>query len=149
MKIARALASGLVGALTLTLINESARRVLPDAPRTEKLGMRWVAQKFRQLDRPVPERKTLYWLAFVDDIFSNTLYYSLVGVGRRQGAWARGALLGAGGGLGAVVLPPRMGLGEEPTRRESSTRIMTVAWYLAGGLAAAAAFNLFAQAEKY
>jgi hypothetical protein len=147
MKLAKALASGLVGALALTLINESARKVIPDAPRTEKLGMRWVAQKFRQMDRPVPDRKRLYWMAFADDIVSNTLYYSLVGAGSRRGTWLRGALLGAGGGLGAVVLPPQLGLGEGPTARTTETQAMTVGWYLLGGLAAAAAYTLFNRNE--
>jgi hypothetical protein len=149
MKILKAIASGLVGALTLTLINEAARRVYPEAPRAERLGMRWVATKFRKLDQPVPDRKKLYWLALTDDLFSNTAYYSLVGAGRREGAWVRGALLGTGGGIGAVVLPPQMNLGKGPTARSSATRVMTVTWYLLGGLAAAAAFNLFDRGEEY
>jgi hypothetical protein len=149
MKILKAIASGLVGALTLTLINESARRVHPEAPRAEKLGMRWIAMKFRKADQPVPDRKKLYWLAFTDDLFSNTVYYSLVGAGSRKGAWVRGALLGTGGGIGAVVLPPQMKLGKGPTARSGATQVMTVTWYLLGGLAAAAAFNLFDRGEHY
>jgi hypothetical protein len=149
MRIVKAIASGLVGALTLTLINEAARRVYPEAPHAEKLGMRWVAMKFRKLDQPVPDRKKLYWLALTDDLFSNTAYYSLVGAGRREGAWVRGALLGTGGGIGAVVLPPKMNLGKGPTARANATRVMTVTWYLLGGLAAAAAFNLFDRGEEY
>jgi hypothetical protein len=147
MNLAKALASGLVGALALTLINETARKVIPEAPRTEKLGMRWVANKFRQLDRPVPDRKRLYWLAFADDIFSNTLYYSLVGAGSRRKTWLRGALLGVGGGVGAVALPPRLGLGSQPTARTTETQAMTIGWYLLGGLAAAAAYTLFDKNE--
>jgi hypothetical protein len=149
MKILKAVASGLVGALTLTLVNEAARRVYPEAPRAEKLGMRWVATKFRKLDQPVPDRKKLYWLALTDDLFSNTVYYSLVGAGRPKGAWVRGALLGTGGGIGAVVLPPKINLGKGPTARTSATRVLTVAWYLIGGLAAAAAYNLFDRGEEY
>jgi hypothetical protein len=51
----------------------------------------------------------------------------------------RGALLGLAAGVGAAYLPPRIGLGEQPGQRPPATQIMTVAWYLAGGLAAAAA----------
>jgi hypothetical protein len=148
MRWFKAIASGLVGALALTIINESARRYIPQAPRTEKLGMRWVSRKFRQLDQPRPDRKSLYWMAFADDIFSNTLYYSVVGAGRPRGAWVRGALLGLAGGVGAVVLPPQLGLGKDATARTAETQAMTVGWYLLGGLAAAAAYNIFDRAER-
>jgi hypothetical protein len=147
MRFAKALASGLVGALALTLINETARRVVPKAPRAEQMGMRWVAQKFRKADQPVPDRKSLYWMAFLDDIVSNTAYYSLVGAGNPRRSWLRGLLLGAGGGLGAVVLPPKLGLGEGPTARTTETQAMTVGWYLIGGLGAAAAYRLFHRNE--
>lgn len=147
MRLAKSIASGLVGALALTLINESAKRVVPKAPRADQLGMRWVAQKFRKVDQPVPDRKSLYWMALADDIFSNTAYYSLVGAGKPRRAWLRGLLLGVGGGLGAVVLPPKLGLGEGPTARTTETQAMTVGWYLLGGLAAAAAYQLFHRSE--
>jgi hypothetical protein len=42
-------------------------------------------------------------------------------------------------GVGAVVLPGPLGLGRQPTNRARATQVMTVLWYLAGGLAAAAA----------
>jgi hypothetical protein len=41
-------------------------------------------------------------------------------------------------GVGAVVLPPLLGLGQQPGRRTPWTELMTVAWYTAGGVAAAA-----------
>ena len=51
---------------------------------------------------------------------------------------ARGAALGAVAGLGAVVLPPLMGLGSRPSARTPQTAAMAFGWYLLGGLAAAA-----------
>jgi hypothetical protein len=39
-------------------------------------------------------------------------------------------------GLGAVLLPGPMGLGNEPSTRTPGTAAMTVAWYFAGGLVA-------------
>jgi hypothetical protein len=147
MKFVKALASGLVGAMALTLINETARKAVPKAPHTERLGMRYMAKKFRAVEKQPPDKRSLYWLAFGDELLSNTLYFSTVAAGSPKTAWVRGALLGLGGGIGAVVLPPKLGLDKEPTARTRETQAMTVGWYLLGGLAAAAAYNLFDRSE--
>ncbi|HVG29598.1 MAG TPA: hypothetical protein VM864_07855 [Pyrinomonadaceae bacterium] len=140
----RSLSSGLVGAVALTAIHETARRALPgEAPRMDVIGMRAIARSLRALDQepPVP----LHELTLAGDLAANTLYYSLVGVGARRNALLRGALLGAAAGVGAVLLPEPLGLGDQPSQ-SGSTKAMTVAWYVAGGLAAAAAFNLMGDA---
>src|SRR5205807_853263 len=68
---------------------------------------------------------------------ANTLYYSLVGAGTAEGAYRRGAALGLLEGVGAVLLPGPMGLGTGPSARTPRTALMTVGWYLAGGIAGA------------
>ena len=45
MKATTALAGGLAGAATITLIHESIKRVVPEAPRMDRLGMRVVLLK--------------------------------------------------------------------------------------------------------
>jgi hypothetical protein len=134
----KALGSGLVGALALTVIHETARRVAPEtAPRMDVLGMRAIQKAVRAVDAepPVP----LHEAALVGDIVSNSFYYSLVGAGSRGDAVRNGALLGLAAGLGAVFLPGPLGLGRQPTDTPT-TQALTVAWYLAGGLAAGAAY---------
>ena len=136
----KALGSGLVGAVALTLIHETARRIAPDsAPRMDVLGMRAIQKAVRAVDAepPVP----LHEAALVGDLVSNSFYYSLVGAGSRGAALRNGALLGLAAGLGAVFLPEPLGLGRQPTERAPATQAMTIAWYLAGGLAAAAAYR--------
>ena len=134
----KALGSGLVGACALTLIHETARRFVDDAPRMDVLGMRALAKTMRAVDvePPVP----LHEAALVGDIVSNSLYYSLVGAGPARDAIRNGALLGLAAGLGAVVLPERLGLGRQPTEDSPQTQLMTFAWYTLGGLAAGAAY---------
>ena len=141
----KALGSGLVGACALTLIHETARRFIDDAPRMDVLGMRALSKAARaaDLDPPVP----LHEAALVGDLVSNSLYYSLVGVGAREDALRNGALLGLAAGLGAVYLPERLGLGRQPTEDSPQTQLMTVAWYLLGGLAAGAAYQALASEE--
>ena len=145
MSFTESATSGLVGACALTLIHESARRVSADAPRADILGMRAIARPLRSLGVEPPPENKLFAVTLAGDIIGNSLYYSLVGVGRREHALARGALLGLAAGVGAVVLPEPLGLGNAPTARTSATKAMTVAWYLAGGLAAALTYQCLAK----
>lgn len=138
MRTTNALVSGLAGACALTLLHESARRVLPDAPRVDLLGMRAIARLMREGGQEPPERETLFGLALAGDLLSNALYYSLVGAGRPEGAPARGALLGFAAGALAVALPGPLGLGSGASARTPATALMTAAWYTAGGLVAGA-----------
>jgi hypothetical protein len=141
MKIRQALESGVVGACALTLLHEAARRVLPNAPRLDILGMRALSHALPGGKQPAPAR--LHTYALVGDLIANTLYYSLVSAGKRKSSRVRGALLGGAAGLGAVVLPPLLGLGQRPSARTPATRAMTVGWYVIGGLAAAGAWRRF------
>lgn len=131
------LASGLAGAATVTVLNETVRRVTPEsAPRMEVLGMRAARASFEAADMEVPPRRALLPITFAAEMVSNTAYYSLVGLARPENALAAGATLGLAAGIGAVILPGPLGLGEEPSSRSPETKLLTVAWYLAGGVVA-------------
>ncbi|MEA2695189.1 MAG: hypothetical protein QOJ16_4576 [Acidobacteriota bacterium] len=140
----KALGGGTAGAVALTALHETARRVLPNAPRADLLGERAIDRSLRALGRRPPSGPQLHRWALAGDLLSNSLFYSLVGSHGGRKAWLRGSLLGLGAGLGAVVLPGPLGLGSRPSTRTPATVAMTLAWYVAGGLAAAAAVNGFA-----
>lgn len=142
MRILKAFVSGLIGALTLTLVHRGAREVIDEAPRADLIGMRFISRKMRQMNIKPKSQKGLYWMTVLDNVLTNTLYFSLVGAGSPRGAWARGAALGTLGGVGAVYLPPQLGLGKAEVQRTTQTQAMMVGWYLLGGLAAAGAYNL-------
>lgn len=148
MKLWSALASGLIGAGVLTLVHEIARRNIDAAPRMDLLGMRAIAQGAEMAGETPPSGDTLFDMAMMGDIVSNALYYSLVGWGAAEGATRRGALLGLAAGVGGVVLPGRLGLGDRPSGRTRATQAMTVAWYTLGGLAAAAAYQKLGQQNE-
>jgi hypothetical protein len=137
--VLRALGPGLVGAAALTLVHESARRVLKHPPRMDVLGMRSLDRGIRFFGGKPAKGRTLHRQTLVGDLVSNSLFYSLVAMGRPKRPYLRGAVLGLLAGLGAVVLPPRLGLGRAPSQARPSTSLLTVAWYTLGGLAAARA----------
>ena len=138
MQTLRALSSGIAGATALTLLHESARHVIPHAPRVDVIGMRGIARPMRAFGKTPPRGRNLYWWSMLGEFVSNSAYYALVGAGSRRNAWKRGAAMGLLAGIGCVLLPPVMGLGRQPHRRAPYTQLMTIAWYTVGGLAASA-----------
>lgn len=125
VRLIRLGAVGLAEAVMVTILNESVRRVLPHAPRIEVIGERALARSLEVLDFNSPRGAALYLWTLLGDLASNTLYYSLVGLGTRQGAWKRGGLLGLAASVGAVVLPRPLGLGRQPGARFPMTPLLT------------------------
>lgn len=137
MKLLPSLAAGFAGAVALTLLHETARRLRPhDAPRMDVLGERGLRKLLNLADLPQPSEGKAYAATMLGDIVSNGLYYSLVGSGKHS--VQRGLALGVAAGIGGVVLPGPLGLGEAPSNRTPQTKAMTVAWYTLGGLVAGA-----------
>lgn len=129
-----------MGSCTLTLLHESMRRLTPDAPRMDVLGMRALAKGLRKAGQQPPTQDQLFGWTMAGDLVGNALYYSVTGTGKS--AWGRGIALGFAAGIGAVILPGPLGLGEGPSNRSIHTKVMTVGLYLCGGLAAAAASRM-------
>ena len=137
------LASGAIGAGVLTLIHQSAKGRLPRAPRMDVVGMRAVDRVTQWIGARVLPRPQLHRAALAGALIANSLYYSMV-VGRTPAeTWRRGLMLGAMAGVGALSLPEPLGLGTAPHSSDRGNQLMTVAWYVLGGLAAAAAANAF------
>ena len=134
-----ALAAGVVGAVVLTAVHQFARRVSDDAPRMDVLGERAIARTVQAAGGTLPMQGTLHRWALAGDIVANSAFYSLVACGHDAHMWTRGVAMGLAAGAGALVLPRRIGLGSPPRSHHIPNQIMTVAWYLLGGLAAAGA----------
>ena len=127
------LVSGMAGAVALTAVHQAARSMSDSAPRMDVVGMRALARGARAADTELPEtHKGLYRAALAGDLICNTAYYSLAT------SYKRGAAMGLLAGIGALMLPQRLGLGAPPRSDLLSNQVMTVAWYVVGGLAAAA-----------
>ena len=137
-----ALISGAVGAVALTILHETIRNFVAQAPRVDIAGERAIALTIEIAGFDPPPARDLYSAALIGDLVSNSLYYSLVGAGSRENVLLRGALLGAAAGVGAAFLPEKIGLGKKPTARTPQTAAMTIGWYLFGGVSAALCYRL-------
>jgi hypothetical protein len=149
MKLLSALGGGFAGAAALTLLHETVRRVNANAPKMDKLGMEAIGKSLNSADVPVPEEKTLFKITMAGDIISNSLYYSLASIGNERKVIVRGALLGLAAGFGAVYLPKPLGLNESPSNRTRETKLMTIGYYLFGGLVASAASKLLENSQVH
>lgn len=131
--VAESLISGVAGALTLTTVHQAARAITDAAPRMDVLGMRALRRGGHAAgyDTPSEASNALYGAALAGDLLFNSAYYSLATT------WMRGTVLGLLAGVGALTLPPRLGLGDPPKSELLANKVMTVAWYTLGGLAAA------------
>jgi hypothetical protein len=112
------------------------------------LGMRALRTYLPMLQHEPPRSSRLHRLALAGDLAANSVYYSAVCAGRPADTWARAALLGLAAGFGALFLPKPMGLGDPPGSTTTENQVMTVAWYVAGALAAAATANCL-QSRSY
>ena len=127
------LVSGVAGAVALTAVHQAARTVTDSAPRMDVVGMRALARGAEAAGAQGPRtHKGLYRATLAGDLICNSAFYSLAT------SYTRGAAMGLLAGVGALVLPQRLGLGVPPKSELLSNQVMTVAWYLVGGLVAAA-----------
>ena len=135
----RAMAAGAVGAVALTTVHQFARIFTEYAPRMDVVGGRALEKGVSTVGGDPPHGEPLRRWALAGDLLANTAYYSLVAYGRGPHVWRRATALGLAAGAGALVLPRHMGLGDPPHSSSTANQVMTVAWYLIGGLATAAA----------
>jgi hypothetical protein len=147
MKLSHAI-GGLAGACALTLINQGVARLDREAPRLDLLGMNAVAKLVKTVQPMAPLAVSLFPAAVAGDLVANSMYYSLAGGPSKASTLLKGMLLGLGAGIGAVGLPSTLGLNEMPTNLTPRRRLMTIAYYIAGGLIAAATINAMDKTRK-
>jgi hypothetical protein len=141
------LLSGAVGAAALTTVHQLAQQVRRDAPRMDLVGMEVLARTIASAGGRVPRADRLFRITLAGDLISNGLYYSAVPAPSSAQAWRRATGLGLLAGAGALLLPRYVAAGDPPHSDSVANNVMTVAWYLAGALAAAACAELLRRRE--
>lgn len=140
MDTTKSIGSGVAGAVVLTLLHESIKRFIPNAPRMDHLGMEVLKKAKEATGAKVPDDEALYKQTMVGDLALNSAFYSLVGSGKY--AWLRGLGIGASAGLGAVFLPKMLELDERTSSRTNATAAMTIGLYTVAGLVAGGVSSL-------
>ncbi len=137
MKLTRNLIGGLAGAIALNILHEVVRRFDADAPRIELVGEEALSKIIKSAGIDPPSGEPLYAATLAGDIVSNGLYYSMIGTVKDKDLLVNGVRYGIAAGIGALGLTKPLGLNDAPVNRTTKTKVMTVAYYVFGGLIAA------------
>ena len=132
---------GLAGAAALTVLHETVRRLDADAPRIDLVGQEGMNRLLTNIGAEPLEGDALYMATLAGDLISNAVYYSIIGAGSRKFLLARGAAYGLAAGIGNVELTKSAGLNASPVTRTEKTKLMTIAYYMFGGIIAALAIK--------
>ncbi|MHA4739664.1 hypothetical protein [Dyadobacter sp. MSC1_007] len=133
----RNIIGGITGAVVLNLVHEGAKRLSNKAPKINLVGEEAMAKTIEATGAEAPSGKKLALTTLAADLASNAGYYAMIGKGDNENVVLRGAGFGLMAGLGAIGLAKPLGLNSHPISKTDETKIMTVAWYLLGGIAAA------------
>lgn len=141
MKVLKAILAGFAGAAALNILHETVRRFDRGAPRVDLLGEEALTKSLNSLNIKAPTGDNLYAATLAGDLISNGIYYTTIAMSGSKNLYLKSAVAGITAGLGAIKLPDKMGLDDEPVTKTDKTKVLTVAWYLIGGLVTAAVFN--------
>ena len=137
MKVITNITGGLAGALALNILHETIKRFDDNAPRIDLVGEEAISKGIERAGAKPLKGKSLYAATLAGDLLSNALYYSMIGLGRKDYLLLRGAAYGLSAGIGALELTKPLGLNDAPITRTNKTKVLTVAWYLFGGIVTA------------
>ena len=125
---------GLAGAVALNAVHQLVKKVVEDAPRIDKVGKEAVTKATTAVGIEPPTGNKLFLTTLVSDLVANSIYYSLIGKGKRENLLMRGIIYGAVAGIGALTLTKPIGLDDRPVNRTAKTKAMTVGLYILGGV---------------
>lgn len=137
MKIIKNMIGGIAGAVVLNILHETVRRFDQSAPRVDLVGEEALTRLNKAMGIEPPTGDRRYIATIAGDILSNAFYYSLIGVGKKKYLLKRGIIYGTAAGVGALTLTKPFGLSNAPITRTKRTGIMTIGYYLLGGVVAA------------
>jgi hypothetical protein len=147
MKVLANLIGGLAGAVALNLLHESVRQLDHSAPEINLIGEEGVNKALDEIGVEQLHGKSLYAAALSADVLTNTLYYSAVGNGKKH-LVLRGVGYGLAAGVGALTLTKKLGLDDKPVNRTAKTKVLTIGYYVVGGLVAAFTIRALRKADK-
>lgn len=132
---------GLLGAAVLNIVHTIAKKLDKDAPAVDEVGEEAMKKSTRAVGLKAPKGDALVAATFGADVASNTMLYTMIGYGGDKHRVLRGAVLGTVVGLATLTIPKQAGLDTTPIRKSTQTQLMTVAWYIIGGIATAVAIK--------
>lgn len=120
--------AGLGGALALSLLHETIRKNFDNVPEINKVGEEALNKALDKADMKITSHDQLYAVTLAGDVIGNGMYYATTATSGFNIA------SGLAMGLGALALPGKVGLDEDPVAETTQKKVMTVAYYLFGAI---------------
>lgn len=128
---------GFAGAAALNIVHQTVKHFLNSAPRVDLVGEQALNKGLKLAGAKPLKGDALFATTLAADVVSNAAYYSLIGIGGRRNLITKGAAFGLAAGIGALALTRQLGLNDAPITKNAETKLLTVGYYLVGGLVAA------------
>lgn len=119
--------AGLGGAIALNLLHEIVRKNFDDVPHINEVGEEAVQKMTDSTAFEISDPDKLYAATLAGDILSNAIYYGTTATNHNFTS-------GIAAGIGALVLPQKLGLNDQPVAENNKKKIMTVGYYVFGAL---------------
>lgn len=119
--------AGLGGAIALNILHEIVRKNCNNVPHINELGEEALQKATDGTSLEISDPNKLYAATLAGDIVSNAIYYGTTATNHNFTS-------GLAAGLGAIVLPKKLGLDDSPVAENNKKKIMTVGYYLFGAI---------------
>ena len=120
--------AGLGCAIALNIVHEIIRKNFHNVPEVNKVGEEALNKALTTIDMKITDKDQLYGATLAGDVLSNGIYYAATATTGFD------MVSGVAAGLGAVLLPKKMGLDDSPVAESNQKKIMTVGYYLFGAV---------------
>ena len=119
--------AGLGGAIALNILHETIRKNFSNVPHINEVGEEALLKITDNTPINITGENNLYAATLVGDVISNGIYYATTAT---KNDLTSGLLVG----VGAIALPKKLGLNDEPVAENTQKKLMTVGYYIFGAL---------------
>lgn len=119
--------AGFAGAIALNILHETIRKNFKNVPHINEVGEEALLKISDYASISIEGENSRYAATLVGDVISNGLYYAST-------ATEKDLASGLIAGIGAVALPKRMGLNDEPVAENFQKKAMTIGYYVFGAI---------------
>lgn len=137
MKTINNTVGGLAGAAALNIVHQTLKQFVDKAPQVDLIGEEALNKGLKLIGGKPLKGDALFASTLATDVVSNAAYYSLIGLGGRKNLLVKGVALGLAAGVGALAFTKQLGLDDTPITKNVETKLLTVGYYLLGGIVAA------------
>ncbi len=135
--------AGVGGAVALNMLHSFVKKNFDNVPDFGEMGEEAIDKSLGIMNLKVKDHDKLYNATLTGDILTNAVYYAFT-------PFKMSSVIGALGGLSAIVLPKKLGLDNTPIAGTDKKKMITVGYYVFGAMVASGIYKLLTlNKDKY